>query len=137
MQAVLPQAKNGDELFLVIEISFGQWEGPSMHSRCLAFFPFKFVEGGGGKRIFLSFFSGYQCVPTMFPSSSHRVLNMSPSSQCVPQYVLHSTSLLSHMFCQMLSSFHLFSWAKVEKLHTSRHNILYWGTSMVPFFSFF
>jgi hypothetical protein len=38
----------------------------------------------------------------MFPFSSHEVLNISPSSQCVSQHVLHSMSLLSHMLCQML-----------------------------------
>ncbi len=48
-----------------------------------------------------SFFPGSQCVHTMFPSSSQwvpiRFLIRSPSSQCVPRHVLHSTSLLSHM----------------------------------------
>jgi hypothetical protein len=63
---VLAQAKNGGELFC--EISCNQWEGPSMHSRCLAFFLFKFCEG----RIFFHF----SMVPTMFPLSSHEVRNM-------------------------------------------------------------
>ncbi len=114
-------------------ISFGQWEDPSMHSRCLAFFPFKFVWGDGGvTEDFLSFSTGYQCVPIMFPFSSHEVLNISPSSQCVSQHVLHSMSLLSHMLCQMLSSLHLFGWSKGKELYTSRENLLYWGPSTAP-----
>jgi hypothetical protein len=39
-------------------------EGPSVHSRCLAFIPFKFwEEGPGGGEDFFSFFFGSQCVP--------------------------------------------------------------------------
>jgi hypothetical protein len=64
------------------EISCGQREGPSMHSRCLTHFPFMFWGLGGGEDQFV-FFLGSQCVPTMFTLSS----------QWVPQHVLHSTSL--------------------------------------------
>ncbi len=46
-------------------------------------------------RIFFSIFPGSQCVPNVFPLGS----------QCVPQHILQSTSLLSHMLWQMLSSF--------------------------------
>jgi hypothetical protein len=81
------------------EISWSQWEGPSMHSKSLAFFHFKFRVGGG--KDFFSFFPGSQCIPTMFPWGF-------PSCS---QYFLHSTSLLSHMLWQMLSSFHLYTWA--------------------------
>jgi hypothetical protein len=42
------------------------------------------------RRISFPFLPGSQCVLTMYPWSS-------PSSQCAPQVVLHSTSLLSHM----------------------------------------
>jgi hypothetical protein len=42
---------------------------------------------GGGRRGFFSFFHGSECVFTIFPSSS----------QYVPQHVLHSTLLLSHI----------------------------------------
>ncbi len=39
-------------------------EGPSVHSRCLAFIPFKFwEEEEGGGEDFFSFFFGSQCVP--------------------------------------------------------------------------
>jgi hypothetical protein len=48
-------------------------------------------------------------LPTVFLLSSQGVLikfsMCSPSSQYVPQHVLHSTSLLSHTLWQMLSSF--------------------------------
>jgi hypothetical protein len=47
----------------------------------------------------------FQWVPIRFPIHS-------PSSQCVLQHVLHSTSRLSHMLWQMLPSFHLYRWAK-------------------------
>jgi len=71
-----------------------EWEGLGMESKCLDFFPFKFGgrKGGVGRgeRIFFSFIPGSQLVPTRFPLCS-------PSSQCVPQKGLHSTSLLSHM----------------------------------------
>jgi hypothetical protein len=67
------------------------------HSRCLAFFRFKL--GGRGRILFSSFFLG---------------------SKCVPQHVLHSTSLLSDMLWQMLSSFHIYSLAKGEELYTSK-----------------
>ncbi len=45
-------------------------EGPSMHSTCLAFFPFK---SGGGERFF-SFSPGSWFVPTMFLLSCQCVL---------------------------------------------------------------
>jgi hypothetical protein len=47
------------------EIFCSLWEGPSMHSRCLAFFPFKFV--GGGVKDFIFHFS---LVPNAFPLCS-------------------------------------------------------------------
>ncbi len=63
------------------EISCSQWEGRSMHSRCLAFFPFMFWGGGGGQaeRDFFSFFLASQCVRTIFLSSSQWVPNISPT----------------------------------------------------------
>ncbi len=92
--------------------------GPSIRSRRLAFFPFKFLAGeGGGKGFFFFHFSlvpnvfssMFLSVPNGFSSSSQYV---PPSSQCVPEHVLHSTSLLSHMLWQMLSSFRLYNRAK-------------------------
>jgi hypothetical protein len=57
----------------------------------------------------------------------------SPSSHCVTQHVLHSTSLLSHMLWQTLSSFHLYRWAKGEEFYTSKYNLLFWRASVVSF----
>ncbi len=74
---------------------------------------------GRERKDFFSFFPGSQCVHIMFPSSSQwvpiRFSIRSPSSQCVPQHVLHSTSLISHMLWQISSSFHLYTWAKKGK----------------------
>jgi hypothetical protein len=77
----------------------------SMHSKCLDLFSFKFWvvgRGGGDGGLFFIF--------PWFPMCF----------QCVPQHVLYSTSLLSHMIWQMLSSFHLYRGAKGEELSTSK-----------------
>ncbi len=49
------------------EISCSQWEGPSMRSRCLAFFPFQLGVGGG---IFFNFpwFPICSPIPNVFPN---------------------------------------------------------------------
>ncbi len=73
---------------------------------------FSFSVGGGG-RIFFHF---------------SLVSNMFPNSQCVPQHVPHSTSLLSQMLWQMLSSFHLHRWAKGKELYTSEQKLLFLGS---------
>jgi len=76
----------------------------------LLFFLLSFFGGGGGKGgkgFFFSNFPGSQCVATMFSSSS----------QCVPQHVLHSTSLFSHMHPPFT---YICSWAKGEELYTSK-----------------
>ncbi len=70
---------------------------------------------------------GSQWVPIMCPICSS-------SSQCVPQHILHSTSLLSDMLQQMLSSFHLYRWAKEEELYTSNFNLLFCEMCIVSFF---
>ncbi len=118
------------------EISCSQSEGPSMHSRCLAFLPFKFWVGVVGKEFFFILFFHFPLVPNVFTWSSQLVLIRfpicSPSFQCVPQHGLHSSSLLSHMLWQMLSSFH--RWAKQEKHYTSKQNIPFWGASIVSIF---
>lgn len=81
------------------------------------------------------YFPGSQYVLTMFPLSSQWVFTMPSSSQCFPQHVLHSTSLLSHMLWQMLSSFHVWIWwAKGEELCISKYNLLRWGAYIVSFF---
>ncbi len=105
------------------EILCHEWEDQSMLCRC--FFSFKVWWGEGHFFIFL-----------WFPMCSHHVPfefnNGFPSvSQYIPQYVFHSTSLLSHMLWQMLFSFHLYRWAKGEELYTSKYNLLFWGASIV------
>jgi hypothetical protein len=69
------------------------------------------VRGGGG--IFFSHFPASQCVHTMFPSSSQYVLQF---RKVFP----HTTSLLSPMPWKMVSSFHLYRWAKGEERYTSK-----------------
>jgi len=58
------------------EISCSQWEGPSMRSRCLAFFPFMFWGGGegGGREIFFHF----SWLPNVFTLCSFQVPNGFP-----------------------------------------------------------
>jgi hypothetical protein len=53
------------------------------------------LAGQNWRKDLLSFFHGSQCVTTMFP------FEFPMGSQCVPQHVLHSTSLLSHLLCQL------------------------------------
>jgi hypothetical protein len=73
----MAQSKNGDKLFW--EEKFYAMNGKTKACSVGAFFPLKF---GGGKDIF-SFFSGSQCVPTMFLLSStmgsHQFLNIFPN----------------------------------------------------------
>jgi len=58
-----------------------------MHSRCLAFFPFKL----GGEEVFFSFSPGSQCVPIMFSLSSQYVLQ-------VPNVFPNMFSIVSHFY---------------------------------------
>jgi hypothetical protein len=81
----------------------------------------------------LFFLLGSQCVPNMFTKFPICSSTCSPSSQCAAQHVLHSTSLLSHMHWQMLSSFHLCRWAKGEELYTSKESLLFWKALIVSF----
>ncbi len=107
------------------EISCSQWEGPSMHSRCLVFFPFMFW-GGGGRRDFFSFFPTSQCVRTMFLSSSQWVPNIFPNIFSIPPHF--------YMPWKMVSAFHLNRWAKGEELSSSKESLLFWGVSIISFF---
>ncbi len=55
------------------EISCSQWEGPSMHSRCLIFFLLMFWGGRGKERFFFIFPNFPMCshyVPFKFPMGS-------------------------------------------------------------------
>jgi hypothetical protein len=73
------------------EISCSQWEGPSMPSRCLTFFPYKFWGG------FFSFSPGSQSVLSSLQvlNSSLQVLNRSHQ---VPNVFLNMFSIAPH-FC--------------------------------------
>jgi hypothetical protein len=61
----------------------------------------------------------FSLVPIMFPLSSQNVpiefSIFSPSSQCISQHVLHSTSPLTHMFSQRLYSFQIYRWVKAKE----------------------
>ncbi len=102
------------------------------------FFSVKVLGCGGwgrGARNVFHFFLVSQCVPTRLHSNSQWVPNMFPKFlMCSPACSSDSTSLLSHMFCQMLSSFHLYRCAKGYELYTSTHNLLFWRASIVSVF---
>ncbi len=100
LQGVLAQAKNGDELFW--EEKFHVTNGKAQ--ACIqGALPIFLLSLGRGRDSF-SFFPSSQCVPTMFQVQVPNGFSLcSPSSQ----HVFHSTSLLSHMLSQMLSSFQL------------------------------
>jgi hypothetical protein len=72
---------------------------------------------------------GYKSRQKIVILKSSQVLDM------FPQRVPNSTSILSHMPWQMLSSFHLYCWAKGEELYTSKYSLLVRGASEVSFFS--
>ncbi len=72
-------------------------------------------RGGGGGQGGRGFFFVFP----WFPMCSRYVPFKFPmGSQSVPQHVLHSTSLLSHIFLQMLSSFHVYRCAKRKEFYT-------------------
>jgi hypothetical protein len=88
-------------------------------SMCSHYVPFKFSMGshpiGGVGLVFPWFSMCSHYVPFKFSMGSHMDFTMPPSSQCFPQHVLHSTSLISDMLWQMLSSFHVYRWANGGK----------------------
>jgi len=94
-----------------------------MHATCLGFFLLMRV----GWEVF-----GFM----LFPMCSHQVPKWSSWSfkyfHCAPQDVPNSITLLSHIFCPKLSSFHLYMWAtflfymfflKLSSFHLDRHFI--------------
>jgi hypothetical protein len=84
------------QLFPIESLSYPIWFSQS--------WTFMYINYKNGGRL-----DGWVCVPVGgFPICSS-------SSQCVPQHVLHSTSLSSQGW-QMLLSFHLCRWAKGEEL---------------------
>jgi hypothetical protein len=78
----------------------------SMHSRWALFFPFWGGLGWGGMRevIFLFFF----LFPNVFSTFSHQILKGFLSSQSVPKWVpedvLNTSSILSHIVCTEFNS---------------------------------
>jgi len=53
---------------------------------------------------------------------------------CNSIFSQNSTTILPHMLCPKLSSFHLYSWAKGELLHLPIEIILVWGAFEVSVF---
>ncbi len=159
MQGVLAQAKNGDELFWEEKFHAANGKARACTQGALHFILLSF--GGKGfffhfslvpnvfplnsqwvlrmgypievvNRIILFIFFLYQVLlHDMLCVELHS--SGSPSSHCVTQHVLHSTSLLSHMLWQVLFSFHLYSRAKGEEFYTSEYNLLFWRASIVSF----
>jgi len=114
LQGALAQAKISEELLWEEKFHAANGKAPSCTHGGLPFLLFSFGgRGVGEERFFFPFYPGSQCVLIMFHLSSQWVpIRLSicvSSSQCVPQNVLNSTSLESHMLWQMLSSFHLCS----------------------------
>ncbi len=63
------------------EISCSQWEGPTMHSRCLVFFSFMFWGGEREEIFFFIFLDFPMCshyVPFKFPMGPNIFPNISP-----------------------------------------------------------
>jgi hypothetical protein len=107
LQGVLAQAKNGEKLFWEEKFHTANGKAQACTQGVL---PLVWVEGEGFFLMFPWFSMCSHYVPFKFPMGSHQV----------PQHILHSTSLLSHMLWQMLSSFHLYISAKGEELYTSK-----------------
>jgi hypothetical protein len=134
---VLAHAKNGDEVFWEEKFHAANGKAQACTQGALLFFLLCFGgwggaggaggAGGGGERFFFIF--------TRFPMCSHYVPFKFPmGSQYFPQNFLHTSSLLSHMPWKMVSSFHLYRWAKGEELYSSKWSLLFWGVSNVSFF---
>jgi len=64
--------------FLGREFSCSQWEGPSMHSRCLVFFPFMFWGGVGWEGVWGEIFFHFSQLPNVFTLCSFQVPNGFP-----------------------------------------------------------
>jgi len=114
LQGALAHAKNGDEAFW--EEKFHAANGKAQaRTQGACFFSFYVLGWGGlGGRDVFSFFPASQCVGTMFLSSSQWVPNIFPNIFSIP---LH---FLSHMPWKMVSSFHLYTWAKGEEVYSSK-----------------
>jgi hypothetical protein len=80
----------------------------------------------------LSFFQASECVHSMFHSSSQLVLMMFPNfamffPTCVPLHLTFIPICLE----KMVSSFHLYRWAKGEELCTWKWSLLLLGVFIV------
>jgi len=76
------------------DISCSQWEGPSMHSRCLAFFPLRvFLGCGGGERNYFH----VSLVPNVFSMGSHQIPNMFPN-----MFSIHTSLLSPHTLANVV-----------------------------------
>jgi hypothetical protein len=114
LQGALAHAKNGDEAFWEEKFHAANGKAQACTQGALLFFLLRFGVGGMGGRDFFSFFPASQCVRTMFLSGSQWVPNIFPNIFSIP---LH---FLSHMPWKMVSSFHLYRWAKGEELYSSK-----------------
>ncbi len=97
-----------------------QWEGLSMHSRCLAFFHFKFFWGAGKDREGLFFiFLGSQCVPIMFPLISRSAFIRFSVCSSIPNMFPIMSSTAPHFypiwFGKCYPPFTYIRWAKGRK----------------------
>ncbi len=117
------------------EMPCSQWERPSMHSRCLAFFPFVLFSFEGGEKDFFFIFPSFpMCshyVPFRFPIGSQYVPQV---PNVFPNMCFVAPNFFPVCFWQMLSSFHLYRCAKGEELYTSKQNLLF---GEPPYFHFF
>ncbi len=103
LQGALAHAKNGDEVFWEEKFHVADGKAQACTQGALFFF-FLCFGVGGGRRIFFSFFPISQCVRTMFLSSSQWVPNIFRNIFSIPPHF--------YMPWKMVSSFHLYRWAK-------------------------
>jgi hypothetical protein len=111
LQGALAHAKNGDEVFWKEKFHVANGKAQACTQGALFFFLLCFAVGGRGK-IFFSFFLTSQCVCTMFLSNSQWVPNIFPNIFSIPFHF--------YMPWKMVSSFHLYNWAKGEELYSSK-----------------
>jgi hypothetical protein len=126
LQGTLAHAKNGDEVFWKEKFHAANGKAQACIQGALSFFFLCFRVRGGGRKDFFSIFSTSQCGCTMFLSSSQWVPNIFPNIFSVP---LHF-----YMPWKMVSSFHLYRWAKGEELYSSKQSLPFWGISIISFF---
>jgi hypothetical protein len=111
LQGVLAHAKNGDKVFWKEKFHAANGKAQACIQGALFFF-FLCFGGGGERKDFSLFFPTSQCVRTMFLSSSQWVPNIFPNIFPIPPHF--------YMPWKMVSSFHLYRWAKGEELIISK-----------------